>query len=146
MQNILLLNKVKADFKTGDASLATQVHRIVESALNDFVRLFPSDKKNIKFETGNLKLGKIQDTFKKHGLRHISESHEDQIEAFNVTVSNRNNLAHGDLTFTECGKKYSLLQLEGYRDQIFLYLDQCINETEAYINARLFARTIPPAA
>ena len=76
---------------------------------------------------------KINQTFTAHGLSPVPQRHDNQEEAFKVTVRNRNKLAHGDQTFGECGKDYSFLQLEIFKNDIFEYLDRTLVETEDFI-------------
>lgn len=133
IKNVVLLRKAKFDFKTKDETVAAQVIQIIEKALNGFSEYFPVSKQSIYFEAGNLNIGKIKETFKSHGLSPVSQIHDNQEEAFKVTVRNRNKLAHGDQTFGECGKDYSFIQLEAFKNYIFEYLDRTLIETEDFI-------------
>ncbi len=138
IKNVVLLGKTKFDFKMKDESIATQVIQIIEKALSDFSEYFPSQKKNIHFEAGNLNIDKIKGTFKSYGLTPVHENHDNQKEAFKITLRNRNNLAHGDQTFGECGKNYSFLELETLKTHIFEYLHRSLIEVEDFIINRRY--------
>lgn len=142
IKNVVLLRKAKFDFKTKDETVAAQVIQIIEKALSNFSEYFPKQKKSIYFESGNLDIDKINAAFKSYGLRPVSQNHKNQEEAFKVTVRNRNKLAHGDQTFGECGKDYSYLQLEIFKNDIFEYLDRTIIETEDFVTMKKYKKTI----
>jgi len=133
LKNVVLLKKAPIDFKTKDETITKQIISIIEKALTDFSEYFPKNKQQINFETGNLDIEKIKNTFISHGIAPVPQTHTDQVEAFSVTVRNRNHLAHGDQTFGELGKNYSFLQINEYKNYIFEYLDRTISETENYI-------------
>jgi hypothetical protein len=142
IQNILLLSKIKLEFKTREESVATQVQTIIETVMMDLQAIFPKHKKGIMFPAGSLNVEKIQDTFKKHGLNKVNQIHDSQEDAFRVVVFNRNNLAHGDSTFKECGRQYSLLQLVEYKKHVFEYLDRSISEAEVYIESKKYVKNL----
>lgn len=134
IKKMVLLRKTKFDFKTKDETVAVQVIQIIEKALSDFSEYFPKNKKYIHFEAGNLNIEKIKDTFVSYGLNPIHKNHENQEEAFKITLRNRNNLAHGDQTFGECGRNYSYQELNNLKTQIFEYLGRTLIEVEDFID------------
>ncbi len=145
IQNMMLRSKVKLEFKSKETSVATQIQSIISSVLTDFHNLLPNKKSQIVFESGNLNVEHIQTAFHGHGLNKVAKNHQTQEEAFKVTVRNRNSLAHGDLTFKECGKLYSYTDLEIYKDYIFDYLNRSISETEQFLQAKLYDKSHLPA-
>lgn len=134
IKKVVLLRKTKFDFKTKDETVAAQVIQIIEKALSDFSEYFPKNKKSIHFEAGNLNIEKIKDTFKSYGLNPIHKNHDNQEDAFKITLRNRNNLAHGDQTFGDCGRNYSFLELNSHKTEIFEYLERSLIEVEDFIN------------
>lgn len=138
IQNITLHNKVKFDFKTKDETIANQVLKIVNHAFEDFSELFPKNKRNIAFESGNLNIERIKQTFKSYGLTPISQRHENQEESFKTTLRNRNNLAHGDQTFKDCGKSKSFQDLDEIKMDIYDYLERILIEIDDYISNKKY--------
>ncbi|MDB5091561.1 MAG: hypothetical protein JWR09_5555, partial [Mucilaginibacter sp.] len=50
----------------------------------------------------------------------------------------RNLLAHGDLTFKECGKDFTIQQITDYKNHIIGYLKLMLENIEDYIDKKQF--------
>jgi hypothetical protein len=50
----------------------------------------------------------------------------------------RNDLAHGNITFTECGKDYICKDLIKYKKEVVLFLKEYLNNVESYIKNKEF--------
>ena len=84
-------------------------------------------KKNLDF-SGNLDAQKIRDLANKIGFN-ISPDGRNLVEIKNK----RNRLAHGEQTFYEVGKDFSVNQLCAFKDETFKYLSNVIENIEIFI-------------
>ena len=58
-----------------------------------------------------------------------------------LTIKNhRNELAHGDVSFQEIGKEYTLSDIEEYKNEVIAYLEQIILNIELYINNKEYKK------
>lgn len=128
------------EYRTSDDTIIKHVCNIVDSVISDSAKLYPNEKRDIKFSSGNLTVETIQTTFRGYGLNAVSIRHNDQKSAFDNTKSNRNKLAHGNNTFKECGRDYSYNDLNKMREEIFDYLQKSIDEIDSFIANKRFTR------
>lgn len=132
LKNIWLDRKVQIEFKTKDETIVKQLYTVVENVLNGDLTFF-RDKQQIKFESGNLHIDTIQKTSKKYGFNIVNISHNDEKEAFKKVKKERNYLAHGDTTFSNCGNSCDFADLKKYKDYIFTYLGKVLDSIEEFI-------------
>ncbi len=135
LKNIWLDRKLQIEFKTKDDTIVKQLYKVIESVLNDNL-LFYTDKRKIKFESGNLSVSTIQETAKRYGFNVVDISHNEEEEAFKNIKKERNNLAHGDRTFSSCGNNYAFDDLKMYKQRVFDYLERVLQSIEALMNTR----------
>lgn len=135
LKNIWLDRKLKIEFKTKNDTIVKQLYTVIEQVLNDNL-IFYKDKKQIKFESGNLSVSTIQKTAKRYGFNIVAISHDDQEEAFKKVKAERNNLAHGDKTFSNCGKNYEFNDLKVYKEHVFEYLERVLQSMEIFVDSR----------
>lgn len=128
----------KFEFGTRTESVTNIVYDIVDKIMSQPAFMYPDKRSTVKFIGGNLDIDHIHETFKLYGITAVSVRHTDQKEAFETTKRNRNNLAHGNETFNECGKKYSSPQLIGFRDEIFDYLERVLDEIERFTDNKKY--------
>ncbi len=135
LKNIWLDRKLQIEFKTKDETIVKQLYKVVENVLDGDLTFFRS-KRQIKFESGNLNIETIKKTSKKYGFNPISIVHENETKAFKDIKSERNNLAHGDKTFSDCGNNYSFPELKSYKDDVFEYLEKVLKSIENFISSK----------
>lgn len=51
-----------------------------------------------------------------------------------IIKEKRNKLAHGQFTFSEIGRDYTINELIGFKNNTKNYLDNVLSEIESYIN------------
>lgn len=98
------------------------------------------DKEKLDF-SGNLDARKIRDLALKYGFTPTS------INADNlVTIKNkRNHLAHGDFSFSEIGKDFTIGELLAFKTETFLFLNDVVLQVESFINTKGYLLSpIPP--
>jgi len=101
------------------------VQRIAETILNwEFLSL-QVDSVSI---SGNIDTQEIRKITQQIGWEQSKDGRE------LVTIKNkRNNLAHGEYTFSDIGKEYSIKDLEELKNKTLLYLDDMLSKVETYI-------------
>jgi hypothetical protein len=58
-----------------------------------------------------------------------------------VTIKNkRNHLAHGNFTFSEIGKDFTVGELESFKDETLAFLSDIINNIEKFIIQKQYLR------
>ena len=135
LKNIWLDRKLQIEFKTKDDTIVKQLHKVIENVLNDNLRFY-DDKRKIKFESGNLSVSTIQKTAKRYGFNSINILHQEEEEAFKNIKKERNNLAHGDRTFSNCGNNYAFDDLKMYKQRVFDYLERVLQSIEDLMSTR----------
>ena len=106
-------------------TLHDHVFDLAKNILNKEIIIL--SKKNLDF-SGNLDAQKIRDFANKIGFN-ISPDGRNLVEIKNK----RNRLAHGEQTFYEVGKDFSVNQLCTFKDETFKYLSDVIENIEMFI-------------
>lgn len=95
------------------------------------------DKKNVF--SGNAGRSEINDLAKQYGFSTNSDykktKHGKKLEK---VKHHRNELAHGDFSFREIGKEYTLTDIREFKDETIAYLEQIIKNIEIYINKKAY--------
>ncbi len=107
------------------ATLRTKVMNISESILKSELTLFKSECINI---SGNIDAKKIREVAKQFGYN------EPKNGGGLLTIKNkRNHLAHGEYTFAEIGKDYTVGDLVKFKDETELYLTEVLSNIDNYL-------------
>lgn len=86
--------------------------------------------------SGNLDARKIKETLRELGIA----SRHTYTEAALLTVkTERNDLAHGIKSFSDCGRTYSATQLREMHDKTVTLLRKVISDFENFLNTKAFA-------
>ncbi len=95
------------------------------------------DKKDVF--SGNANRRKITDLAKQYGFSTNSDykttKHGEKLEKIK---NHRNELAHGDFSFREIGKDYTLTDIRAFKEETIAYLEQIIENIETYINKKAY--------
>lgn len=83
--------------------------------------------------SGSLDFRKIQEVFSKHGCLLDNSSRDTIAQSFLVVKNKRNLLAHGNISFSDCGVHYLLSDLQKYKEHIVDYMQDVVNKTCDYI-------------
>jgi len=107
------------------ATLRTKVMNISESILNSELTIFKSECVNI---SGNIDAKKIREIANQFGYN------EPKNGGGLLTIKNkRNHLAHGEYTFAEIGKDYTVGDLVKFKDETELYLTEVLSNIDSYL-------------
>jgi len=137
-QLLWIKSKVKFYKESVNVSkLENHIHAIATDVINNTLISFQEGSEFIDL-SGNIDKRKIQELAKMYGFDPVvaadKEKAGDDLLAIKTT---RNNLAHGRITFAECGKPVSIIQMIKYKDNAISYLEGVLSNIEDYIvNAR----------
>lgn len=88
--------------------------------------------------SGNLNAEKIRQICKEHGIAYsIDESCRGGVVLDDVK-NKRNNLAHGTISFVECGREYSMEALTQIKDETIKFLDGILAGMDSYYGSKLY--------
>jgi len=138
-QLLWIKSKVKAYKENANATkLETHIHNIAISIINDTLIDFQENSEFIDL-SGNIDKKKIRELAQIYGFNPIvSADKEKDGEVLLEIKTTRNNLAHGRITFAECGKPVSITQMIGYKNNTINYLEGVLNNIEDYITQSRF--------
>jgi hypothetical protein len=96
---------------------------------------FDSDK----VISGNIDGRKIKEFSVKHGFSSsVHKNAKDGVKLHQVKTQ-RNNLAHGHISFAECGRNYTIGDLREIKHQVILYLRRILKNIEKYLDYKKYA-------
>ena len=99
---------------------------IAKTVLDNEILSFERDCINT---SGNIDAKKIREIIKQFGGNEISNGRD-----LKTIKDKRNNLAHGEFTFSEIGKDYTIRDLIDYKDETKQYLSSVLDEIQDYID------------
>ena len=100
--------------------------QIAKSILDNQILSFERDCINI---SGNIDAQKIREIIKQFGGNEISNGRD-----LKIIKDKRNNLAHGEFTFSDIGKDYTVGDLIAYKNEAKNYLSNVLDEIQDYID------------
>jgi hypothetical protein len=107
-----------------------KVMLIAKAILDNEILSFEKDCINI---SGNIDAQKIREILKQFGGNTISNGRD-----LKTIKDKRNNLAHGEFTFSEIGKDYTVRDLIDYKDETRDYLSNVLDEIQDFIGNQKF--------
>ena len=131
VKKIFLIQHHK-NLKEGTFSLTTltdQVGTLITSVLNN--QVIELQKERLDF-SGNLDARAIKKLANDYGFEQPIQNGDDLL-----TIKNkRNHLAHGEFSFSEIGKNYTVSDLLKFKDQTFDFLGEVIINIDKYISIK----------
>lgn len=103
-----------------------KIMQIAKSILDNEILYFEKDCINI---SGNIDAQKIREIIKQFGGNEISNGRD-----LKIIKDKRNNLAHGEFTFSDIGKDYTVGDLIVYKNEAKNYLSSVLDEIQDYID------------
>lgn len=115
--------------KTKDISkFKEKVSELSEKILNDKLLEFSNECVNI---SGNIDAQRIREIAKKFGYLEPKDG-----RGLQTIKDKRNQLAHGEFTFSDIGKNYTSNDLIDYKSEVVTFIENVLNNVEIYINAK----------
>ena len=87
---------------------------------------------------GNLDGKTIKDTFAAHGITVFTQSENYRPDLLRIIKDNRNNLAHGSVSFVEALQMQSIADIKGNATTIIFFLDELIVLVKEYIEQQKY--------
>lgn len=103
--------------------------------LKNFRVVFDSLAINI---SGSLDIRKIFEVFSKHGCNLDEANRKKYAESFLIIKNKRNSLAHGNISFSECGSFYMLSDLQKLKEDILNGLQEIVLQIRKHISEQKY--------
>lgn len=132
LKKIWIKNKTK-NLKEGNFNIQTlqnNVESIINNVIDNEIILLTQNDIDI---SGNIDANKIRTLAEEIGFDKTSNGSN------LVTIKNkRNGLAHGNYTFYDVGKDFTVNEIGLFKNETFLYLTDVINNIEKFINEKKY--------
>ena len=90
--------------------------------------------------SGSLDIRNIYNVLLQHGCTIDNCKREDYAQSFFIVKNKRNLLAHGNVSFSECGTNYVLSDMEKMRQDIIIFLGKVIESVHKFISEKKYMR------
>lgn len=118
---------IRQEFKHIDSS---EILSLTNKIINNEILTFKAECVNI---SGNIDAKKIREISKQFGCNELKDGRD-----LATIKEKRNKLAHGESTFSEIGKDYTMAELVDFKDKTKEYLSNVLKEIETYINDKTY--------
>jgi len=118
-----------------DTYVTEEIFKCISNIENDIISMTFSSKKVI---SGNIDSRKIRDFSESYGFSCKTHYTTKNGEKLLVVKSKRNDLAHGDISFSECGKDYTIEDLVAIKKQVISYMRGIMKNVNRYIDNKKF--------
>ena len=134
IQNIWVKHEIKKIYgpTTGRAAYESRVQQIIQNIISDSPVMLSRDALGI---SGNLNAKKIKEICDRHRIRYQLETRGELLEQ---VKHERNNLAHGDVSFSDCARNLSLGDLETIKNEVFLFIDGILKGMKDYYDGKQY--------
>lgn len=134
IQKIWLKNKIHEIY--GPATIQIAYENRVQQIIQDITINSPIilSKKALGI-SGNLDAKKIKDVCDKHRIRYRLKT---QGESLELVKRGRNNLAHGDVSFSDCARELTISDLENIKNEVILFLKDILDGMKNYYEQKSY--------
>jgi len=91
--------------------------------------------------SGNVDAQKIRDVAKDYGFSSNTSSTSRGGSELLIVKNQRNQLAHGNISFSECGRERTFIELNDIKNEVINYLEDILNNIEIYIDNKDYKKT-----
>lgn len=117
---------------TERSAYENRVQQIIENIITNSPLILTRDTLGI---SGNLDARKIKAICDKHRIRYTLQNDGTSLE---IVKRVRNDLAHGDVSFSECARDLPIDDLETIMDEVLAFLDDILQGMRRYYDERLY--------
>lgn len=110
----------------------SRVKRIIQNITSESPIILSRDALGI---SGNLNAKKIKEICDSHRIRYRLSTQGESLERVKLE---RNNLAHGNVSFSDCARDLSLNDLETIKNEVFLFLDGILKGMKSYYDDKQY--------
>ena len=117
------------------------IMKIIDEITEDIIEInFYIDEQKRKNDdiSGNVDAREINRINQKYGAKLLSQPENIDREALLTVKTQRNNLAHGDETFRECGRDYTLEKLEDIKNESIEYMRFILSHIKIFIEDKQY--------
>ncbi|WP_285829982.1 MAE_28990/MAE_18760 family HEPN-like nuclease [Bacteroides acidifaciens] len=136
IQNIWAKNEINEIYGPTTERIAyeNRVQRIIQNITSESPIILSRDALGV---SGNLNAKKIKEICDRHRIRYRLETRGELLERVKLE---RNNLAHGDVSFSDCARNLSLSDLETIKNEVFLFIDGILKGMTDYYIGKQYRR------
>lgn len=137
IQNIWAKNEINEIYgpTTDRTAYENRVQRIIQNITTESPIVLHRDALGV---SGNLNAKKIKELCDRHRIRYQLATRGESLERVKLE---RNNLAHGDVSFSDCARNLSLSDLETIKDEVFLFIDGILEGMKNYYDGKGYRRS-----
>lgn len=137
IQNIWAKNEINEIYgpTTDRTAYENRVQRIIQNITTESPIVLHRDALGV---SGNLNAKKIKELCDRHRIRYQLATRGESLERVKLE---RNNLAHGDVSFSDCARNLSLSDLETIKDEVFLFIDGILDGMKNYYDGKGYRRS-----
>jgi hypothetical protein len=133
IQKILISHRYKQIRESSSTNFVQAIEELLADALNDAAVKLDPDSIPI---SGNLDAKKIRELARVYGFSEVTKKAKRGGSDLLTVKNQRNLLAHGNLTFSECGRNYNINDLKRIKNEVIWFLEDIIKNIKVYIDAR----------
>ena len=117
---------------TGRTAYENRVRQIIQDITTNTPIVLSKDALGI---SGNLNARKIKEICDKHRIRYRLQNQGESLERIK---RERNSLAHGDVSFSDCARDLTINDLESIKDEVEQFLQDILNGMKDYYDQKLY--------
>ena len=117
---------------TGRTAYENRVRQIIQDITTNAPIVLSKDALGI---SGNLNARKIKEICDKHRIRYRLQNQGESLERIK---RERNSLAHGDVSFSDCARDLTINDLESIKDEVEQFLQDILNGMKDYYDQKLY--------
>ncbi|HEX4065295.1 MAG TPA: MAE_28990/MAE_18760 family HEPN-like nuclease [Acidobacteriaceae bacterium] len=136
LRHIWIEDRFRPDAARQAENTAARVIEVIEKVIAAEIVTF--DPKRLPI-SGNIDAAKMRELAKRYGFSCKTTKRTRGGRALLDVKSERNSLAHGAKSFSECGRDATLNSLGSTKAQVILYLRQILRNIESYIAKKQFS-------
>ncbi len=126
---------IDTEYKNFNQMGTDRIYEVLNSILEDVIEIEFDASKKI---SGNIDARKIREFAQQIGFSpRVHHSLNDGVKLHQVKTQ-RNKLAHGDLSFAECGRNYTIPDLRVIYNQVVKYLRRILLNIEAFLHDKSY--------
>lgn len=131
IQQIFLSYYCKRIRETSANKFTESISNLLQDTLNDTVIELNIESIPI---SGNLDARKVREIARAYGFSEAVPKAKRGGSDLLIVKNQRNSLAHGLSTFSECGRNYSISDLKEIKDEVIRFLDDILKNIKKYID------------
>ena len=128
--------QTKCHLKTNDeGALRKALKQILDKTINDYIRVENQYKLKYRDNIDSSELRKIAKDF---GFNLEFATSLKGGKSLDEILQKRNNLAHGSMLFSDCGRDYTLIDLTQYKNDTYKILEKFLKMIDSYIKKQKY--------